>query len=138
MQPHVTQDIVIATEKENDLLEMLLSTDHHDLVLLLTGQDVLAYLREKTPALLLIDAHLADISGITICSRVKKVARLQALPFVLLVAAKDTASLKEAELCRADALITKPLGGKDIRATVARLLGKKTLSDGLLDLNKVS
>lgn len=135
MQSNVTQDIVIATEKENDLLEMLLSTDHHDLVLLSTGQDVLAYLREKTPALLLVDAHLADVSGITICSRVKKVARLQTLPLVLLVAAKDRASLKEAELCRADALITKPLGGKDIRATVARLLGKKTLSDGLLELN---
>ena len=136
MQSNVTQDIIIATEKENDLLEMVLSTDNHDLVLLSKGQDVLAYLRKKTPALLLVDAHLPDVGGITICGRVKKVARLQAIPFVLLVSAKDTVSLKEAELCRADALITKPLGGKDIRATVARLLGKKTLSDGPLDLYK--
>ena len=138
MESNVTQDIVIATEKENDLLEMLLSTDHHDLVVLSSGQDVLAYLRAKTPALLLVDAHLSDVGGIAICSRVKKVTRLQAVPFVLLVAAKDTASLKEAHLCRADALITKPLGGKDIRATVAQLLGKKTLSDGLLDLSPSS
>lgn len=136
MQSNVAQGIVVATEKENDLLEMLLSTDHHDLVLLSKGQDVLAYLREKTPALLLVDAHLSDVGGITICSRVKKVARLQAIPFVLLVAARDTASLKEAELSRADMLITKPLGGKDIRAMVARLLGKRTLSDDLIDLYK--
>lgn len=136
MQSNATQDIVIATEKENDLLDMVLSTENHDLVLLSKGQDVLAYLREKTPALMLIDAHLPDIGGLTICNRVKKVARLQTVPFILLVAARDAASLKEAELCRSDALITKPLGGKDIRAIVARLLGKKTLSDSPLDLNR--
>lgn len=136
MQSNVTQDIVIATEKENDLLEMVLSTENHDLVLLSKGQDVLAYLREKTPAMMLIDAHLPDVGGVTICNRVKKVARLQAVPFILLVSARDTASLKEAELCQASALITKPLAGKDLRATVARLLGKKTLSDSPLDLNR--
>ncbi len=134
MQPTSTQDIVVATEKENDLLELLLSTEHHSLVLLTKGQDVFAYLRENTPALLLLDAHLGDVGGITIGSRIKKIARLQTVPFVLLVAAKDTASLKAAELCRPDALLTKPLGGQDIRATVARLLGKKTMSSSPLEL----
>ena len=136
MESNVTQDIIVATEKENVLLEMLLSTEHHNLVLLSKGQDVFAYLRANTPALLLVDAHLPDIGGITICSRMKKVARLRDLPLVLLVSARDTASLKAAELCRPDALITKPLGGKDVRATVTRLLGKKTLGEGRLDLNR--
>ena len=134
MQVQTSQDIVVATEKENTLLEMVLSTENYHLVLLDKGLDVLAYLREQTPALLLVDAHLPDVGGITICSRIRKISRLQTVPFVLLVAAKDTTSLKAAELCRADALLTKPLGGKDIRATVARSLGKKSLSDAPFDL----
>ena len=130
----MTPDILIATEKENDLLEMLLSTHNYNLVFADTGAEVLSYLREHTPALLMVDAHLPDLGGIKICSRVKKVPRLQEMPTILLVDARNNRLLQEAENCDSETLITKPLTGKDIRAIVARMLGRETLTEDLLDI----
>ncbi len=127
----MNHDILIATEKENDLLELLLSTGTYQVILRESGQEVLAYLKENTPALLILDAHLPDLSGIGITSRVKRIARLASVPVLLLVSAKATNTLEEAQKSRADEIVTKPLTGKDIRAIVARLLGRQTLSDNV-------
>ena len=57
-------------------------------------------------------------------------SRLARIPVLLLVSAKDTNTLQDAQRANADEIITKPLTGKDIRAIVAGLLGKRTLSGG--------
>lgn len=127
----MSPDILIATEKENDLLELLLSTESYQLVMRTSGQDVLAYLREHTPSLLIVDAHLPDLGGINITRRVRRVSRLADIPVLLIVSARATNTLQEAQEAGASEIVTKPLTGKDIRAMVARLLGKQTLSGNI-------
>lgn len=136
MEKAETSDILIATANQNDLLEMLLSTQDYTLVLETKGQAMLAYLREKTPQLIIVDAHLSDINGIVLCERIKKVPRLAKVPLMLLVSAKDTNSVEDAQRCAYDALVTTPLTGQDVRAVVASLLGKETLSDNPVSFRK--
>lgn len=124
----MSHDILVATERENDLLELLLSTENYRIVLKDTGKEVLEYLRGNTPSLLVLDAHLSDLGGINITHRVKRVSRLAAVPVLLIVSARATGVLQDAQLAPADEVVTKPLAGKDIRAIVARLLGHQTLS----------
>lgn len=128
MEKAETSDILIATANQNDLLEMLLSTQNYTLVLETSGRDMLAYLRNHTPQLIIVDTHLPDLNGINLCERVKKVPRLSQVPLMLLVSARDTNSFENAKRCAYDALVTTPLTGQDIRAMVAGLLGKETLS----------
>lgn len=125
----MNRDILVATEKENDLLELLLSSENHQVILKESGKDVLEYLQSHTPTLLILDAHLSDLGGINITHRVKRVSRLKAVPILLIVSARATQTLLEAQLAPAEMIVTKPLTGKDIRAMVARLLGRQTLSD---------
>lgn len=125
----MNHDILVATEKENDLLELLLSTENYQLVFKESGKEVLEYLRGNTPALLILDAHLSDLGGINITHRVKRISRLAAVPVLLIVSARATGILQDAQLAPAEEIVTKPLAGKDIRAIVARLLGRQTLSD---------
>jgi DNA-binding response OmpR family regulator len=125
LQPH----ILIATHKENDLLELLLGTENYALILKDSAEATLAYLREHTPALMMLDAHLPDLSGLVIAGRVRRVKRLQNVPIIALVSAKDTYVLKDAQHAGVNHIITKPLTGQDIRAIVAKQLGKTTLSE---------
>ena len=136
MEKAETSDILIATASQNDLLEMLLSTQNYTLVLETKGQAMLAYLREHTPQLIMVDTHLPDLNGINLCERIKKVPRLAQVPLMLLVSAKDTNSFENAKRCAYDALVTTPLTGQDIRAMVAGLLGKETLSDNPINFRR--
>jgi len=136
MEKAQTSDILIATASQNDLLEMLLSTHNYNLVLETTGRAMLAYVREHTPRLIIVDAHLPDLNGINLCERVKKVPRLSKVPLMLLVSAKDTNSFEDAQRCAYDSLVTTPLTGQDIRAEVAGLLGKETLSDNYINFRR--
>ena len=134
----LTSDILIATSTETVLLEMLLSTQNYRLEFRDTGEATLAYLREATPALIMLDAKLPDVSGTALCSRIKRVSRLKPVPLMLLVSAKNTQGVTDASLCGCEELITKPLAGQDIRARVAGLLGKQTLSDHPLSWRQAS
>lgn len=122
-------EILIATDKENSLLEMLLSSERYDVVSHTTGRDILEYLKDHTPTLIMLDANLPDLNGANICGRLKKIKRLQGVPIIMLVSARDSQQYLDAQLSNADSIIKKPLMGQDIRATVAQLLGKHTLSD---------
>lgn len=134
MQPH----ILIATQKENDLLELLLGTENYTLILKDSAEAVLAYLREHTPALMMLDAHLPDLSGLVIAGRVRRVKRLQDIPIIALVSARDTYVLKDAQHVKVNHIITKPLTGQDIRAVVAKQLGVTTLSEPFAQLKAAS
>lgn len=104
------------------VLDMLLSADGYVVHTVADGREALAYLREHTPDLAILDVNMPHVSGIDVCDRMKRVPRLKDVPVIILTVMKDERTGQMARLAKADRVIIKPLEGKDFRATVRELL----------------
>ncbi|GEM48837.1 response regulator [Deinococcus cellulosilyticus] len=104
------------------MLEMILSADGHEVISVSDGRETLEYLKNNTPDAILLDVRMPDISGLEICSRVKRVSRLKNVPVILLTAMDDQQTQREAKLARADGIIYKPLSGKNLRTRVRSII----------------
>jgi DNA-binding response OmpR family regulator len=113
---------------QRQLLDMLLSVDAFDVTMVESGQEALAHLRSHTPDLVLLAIDLPDVGGNVICRKVKSVKRLMQVPVVLVApepsagATLDDATKREARDVGADLLLQKPLGDKNLRERVQRLI----------------
>lgn len=74
------------------------------------------------PALLFCDLRMPRLSGMELLARVKADARFDALPFVLVSAAGDAATMQQALGLGADGYIVKPFDGARVAAHLTRLL----------------
>jgi CheY-like chemotaxis protein len=126
---------------QRQLLDMLLSVESFDVTMVASGEEALAHLRSHTPDAVLLSMDLPDVGGSVICRKVKSVKRLMQVP-VVLVAPEPSAgetlgdSIKrEARDVGADLLLQKPLGDKNLRERVQRLIAAPSLHgrDGALD-----
>lgn len=101
---------------------MLLSADGHVVDTVEDGRAALDYLKTTTPDLVILDVAMPFMSGIDICHRMKRIPRLKDVPVIILTALRDERTREMARVARADAIVTKPLEGKDFRSTVRDLL----------------
>lgn len=65
---------------------------------------------------------MPHMDGFEICSRVKRVRRLQQTPVLLLTAQDDDQTRDHAKLVGADDIVYKPLSGKNLRARITQLI----------------
>lgn len=110
------------TEGQRMLLEMLLSADGHEVHLVSDGREALEYLKTETPDLAILDVAMPHITGVDVCHRMKRVPRLKHVPVIILTALNDQSTREMARMAHADAVVNKPLEGKDFRATVKDVL----------------
>jgi two-component system chemotaxis response regulator CheY len=73
------------------------------------------------PAILFCDLRMPHLSGMELLARVKADARFMALPFVLVSAASDAATMEQALGLGADGYIVKPFDAPKIASYLARL-----------------
>jgi CheY-like chemotaxis protein len=106
------------------LLEVILTADGHEVVTVSDGREALAYLKDHTPDLAILDIAMPFIDGLDVCSRMKRVNRLRHTPVMILTGNADDRVRSNAEYARADEVVFKPLSGKNLRQTVADLIAK--------------
>ena len=118
--------ILIADDQagQRAVLDMLLSLDGYLVIAKEDGREALEYLKENTPSLVILDVNMPHVNGIEICARIKRISRFNTVPVIILTSAKDENTLTSAKMAKADMVISKPLEGKDFRATVKELLDK--------------
>ncbi|MDP9763777.1 DNA-binding response OmpR family regulator [Deinococcus enclensis] len=104
------------------MLEVILSADGHEITAVPDGRAALEYLKDHTPDALLLDVKMPHMDGFEICSRVKRVRRLQQTPVLLLTAQDDDQTRDHAKLVGADDIVYKPLSGKNLRARITQLI----------------
>lgn len=107
------------------MLEVILSADGHDIVTVPDGKAALAYLQGHTPDAMLLDVKMPYLDGYEICSRVKRVKRLNGAAVLLLTGFDDEQTKDHAKLVGADDVIYKPLSGKNLRGRVGQLIESK-------------
>ncbi len=111
------------------VLDMLLSVEGYEVHLVEDGAEALEYLKNNTPDLAILDVRMPNVDGIEVCRRMKKVSRLKSVPVMILTALRDEKTLESARFAHADAIVVKPLEGKDFREEVKRLLARQDVAE---------
>jgi DNA-binding response OmpR family regulator len=114
-------------ETQRQLIDMLLSAEEFHIIGVESGRETLQFLRTKTPDLAILDLELPDIDGGSICEKMRKIARLNQVPVVLTAPPSKELGLDDktkelARLVKADLLLQKPLGDKNLRERVLQLI----------------
>jgi len=121
----MTPTILVATTLQHLSLVSSLKIRNYRLTCRTSGIEALAYLRERTPDLMILDGELSGMSGLDICYRAKKVSRLRHIPVILLLSGKDTERRQiEATLVGAERALHHPVSGLELCRAIEGLLQK--------------
>ena len=86
------------------------------------------------PDIVFCDLRMPHLSGLGLLQRVRASPLLAALPFVLVSAASDSATMDEAALAGASGYIVKPFRHEDVRAQFERLFAPSDANDDAPDV----
>ncbi|MDA0700536.1 MAG: response regulator [bacterium] len=116
--------VLIADDQEGHrkLLDLLLSIEGYDLTMVEDGREALSWLQSHTPDLAILDVAMPFVTGLEVADRIRRVSRLKDVKIIVLTAARDERTRELARMAKADALVLKPLEGKDFRALVRSVL----------------
>ena len=116
--------VLVADDQEGHrkLLDLLLSIEGYDLTLVEDGREALEHLQKHTPALVILDVAMPFLTGLEVADRMRRVSRLKDTKIILLTASRDERTRERAREIPVDALVLKPLEGKDFRALVKSVL----------------
>jgi len=106
------------------LMHMIDSAGSYDVLEAEDGEEAWRQLDAGTrPAMLFCDLRMPRLSGMELLARIKADERFARLPFVLVSAAADGATMEQAIGLGADGYIVKPFDGDKVRAYLASLSG---------------
>ncbi|HVF66064.1 MAG TPA: response regulator [Pyrinomonadaceae bacterium] len=114
------------------VVEMFFEEEGYEVVTVGGGEEALRELdSERPPDVLLADAVMPGPDGYMLCERVKRDARLAAVPVVLLVGTFEPFNEAEARRVGADTVLTKPFQSiRDLVSKVGSLLGGESKHEG--------
>jgi len=92
------------------------------------GAEALALLAENTPALILCDINMPDLSGLELLARIREEQLATGIPIVMITTENGEAQVRQAIALGARGYIRKPFTVDDIKATVAPLLAAPLLA----------
>ncbi len=115
-------------EGHRKLLDLLLSIEGYDLTLVADGREALEHLQNHTPSLAILDVAMPFLTGLEVADRMRRVRRLKDTKIILLTASRDERTRQRAREIPVDALVLKPLEGKDFRAIVRCVLAGEVQS----------
>jgi two-component system phosphate regulon response regulator PhoB len=116
---------ILIADDEAHIVELVRITLEDDRVRVVEASDGAAALRlaeEFEPELIFLDVNLPDMSGLEVCRRLRRQARLSGVPIVLLSAAAQQEDIARGLTAGANHYLTKPF-------SPVRLL---TLVEGLM------
>ena len=130
--------LVVDDEKEiADLIELYLSNESYEVHKFYNGKEVLAYLEHDTPDLAILDVMLPDMSGFSICQKIRET---QNFPIIMLTAKDEEIDKITGLTLGADDYITKPFRIQVLKRRVEAVLrrgtaGSDCFDDGFLRLD---
>lgn len=114
---------------QRQLVDVLLADPNARLIEAASAREALELLKEHTPDLVMVAFELPDLDGAEVTDRIKRVSRLARVPVVLTTAMRDGLGVAPVVRAKArsagvDLLIPKPLGDKNVRERVRRLMAE--------------
>jgi CheY-like chemotaxis protein len=92
------------------------------------GAEALEALVAREPDLVLLDIQMPKVDGITVCRAIKSHPTRRLIPVVLITAANDRPTRLRGLEAGADAFLSKPIDGEELRIRVTVLLRQRELN----------
>ena len=120
---------MLVIEDNADIAELLrhsLEKAGHVVETRVTGNDGLAYARERVPDLVVLDLMLPGMDGLQVCQALRGSAATASIPIIMLTArGEESDRIRGLEL-GADDYVTKPFSPKELVARAAAVLRRVT------------
>lgn len=120
--------VVVVAEDDEDILRLVttrLGRDGYEVVPTRDGAAALAAVRERQPALVLLDVSMPALDGMEVLARIRGDESLADTRVVLLTAMAQEHDVRRAFEAGADGYVRKPFSLAELSAQVAELLGSQ-------------
>jgi DNA-binding response OmpR family regulator len=107
----------------------ILEAAGYDVIIAQTGKQGLEAVRKEAPDLVILDAVLPDINGLSVCRELKEDAKHEKLPVLVVTAlgtSGETYLANMAKEHKADGFFAKPVDAKQLLAKIEQLLRTTT------------
>jgi two-component system phosphate regulon response regulator PhoB len=116
---------ILLVEDDPNLVELVtynLEKEGFDIVRTGDGEEALVLAQEEKPDLVILDWMIANLSGIEVCRRLRRVPATANLPIVMLTARAEEADRIRGLETGADDYVTKPFSPRELIARVRAVL----------------
>jgi signal transduction histidine kinase len=118
--------IVEDSPTQAEQLRYLLEQHSYHVTVASNGKLALDRLAEYTPAMVISDIVMPEMSGFELCTRIKAEERTRGIPVILLTSLSNKEEVLEGLACGADLFITKPYIEKNLLAQVQQIIADGT------------
>jgi DNA-binding response OmpR family regulator len=125
----VQPPLILAVDDEPNILKLVkinLLAEGYDVITASGGLEALALLRERHPALILLDISMPGLDGFQTVELIRKES---GVPVIMLTARDDIQSLDQAMSIGADDFLTKPFSIRELSARVRAKI-RRSLHNG--------
>ncbi len=119
---------ILVVEDEEDILALLhfnLIKANYEVEVASCGEEGLNKVRERLPALILLDLMLPGIDGLEICRRLRNDKKTQQVPIIMLTARGEEGDVVRGLELGADDYVTKPFSIKVLLARIQSVLRRR-------------
>ncbi len=121
----MVQDIILAIDDEEDILEVLrfaISKEGYQIECATSGREGLEIARRVHPSLIILDLMLPDVDGLDVCRQLKKEASTNAIPVIMLSAKGAEGDVVTGLEMGADDYVCKPFSPRILLARIKTVL----------------
>jgi len=119
------------------LISAVLKKYNYSVTTFCHGEEVLSFLKDNKPDLILLDLRMPGIDGYTLCKRIREAPDTRDIPVIILSGVSEVdARINTIEL-GADDFITKPFDVRELRARINRILKRKSADTALNPLTRL-
>lgn len=118
---------ILVVEDDRDICELIafkLESAGHEVIMEHDGEGGLAAALEEKPDLVLLDWMMPRMSGIEVCTSMRKDPDLAHTPVIMLTAKAQEADVSRGFAAGADDYIVKPFSPRELADRVKSLLGR--------------
>jgi len=121
----VSEPLVLVADDDEDILLLVttrLRRDGFDIISARSGDEALALVRERRPALAVLDIGMPGLDGVQVLEQIRADDDLRTMLVVLLTAKAQESDVRRGFDAGADAYVKKPFSPADLSARVRELL----------------
>jgi DNA-binding response OmpR family regulator len=122
----MSEQLVLVADDDEDILLLVttrLRRDGFDIISARSGDEALALVRERRPALAVLDIGMPGLDGVQVLEQIRADDGLRTMLVVLLTAKAQESDVRRGFEAGADAYVKKPFSPADLSARVRELLG---------------
>lgn len=119
------------------LVSAVLKKYNYTVATLNHGDEVLPFLKENKPDLILLDLRMPGIDGYSLCKRIREAPDTRDIPVIILSGVAEVDARVNTIELGADDFITKPFDVRELRARINRILKRKSADTALNPLTRL-